>query len=81
MSALLLHEGELCNSQKIRRILEGRPLVFLNACRSGATQEPPAVSRIRAQGPAEGLASAFIYGGALPDRAGRVITFIQDAPR
>jgi CHAT domain-containing protein len=65
MSALLLHQGELCNAQKIRRILEGRPLVFLNACRSGKTQDPTTAAEYVLKGPPEGLASAFIYGGAL----------------
>ena len=50
----------------MRRLLEGRPLVFLNACESGRTaneQEPQAVRRYL-QRPAEGLASSFLYGGA-----------------
>jgi CHAT domain-containing protein len=41
--------------------------VFLNACESGRTaneEKPQAVGR-SLQRPAEGLASAFIYGGAL----------------
>lgn len=67
MSALLLHQGDLCNAQKIRRILEGHPLVFLNACRSGAAanEQPETDTDYVLRGPAEGLASAFIYGGAL----------------
>ena len=67
LSALVLHEEERFFGQKIRRLLEGRPLVFLNACDSGRTaneQEPQEVSRYL-QKPAEGLASSFIYGGAL----------------
>jgi CHAT domain-containing protein len=54
-------------AQKIRRLLEGRPLVFLNACQSTRTaneQQPQEVGNYL-QGPAEGLAAAFIYGGAL----------------
>jgi CHAT domain-containing protein len=54
-------------AQKIRRLLEGRPLVFLNACQSTRTaneKEPQKVENYL-QGPAEGLAAAFIYGGAL----------------
>ncbi len=67
LSGLWLHGREILFAQKIRRLLEGRPLVFLNACESGRTaneQRPQAVGRYL-QRPAEGLASAFIYGGAL----------------
>jgi CHAT domain-containing protein len=67
LSGLLLHGGELFFAQKVRRLLEGRPLVFLNACESAFTaneQEAQQVDRYL-QGPAEGLASAFIYGGAV----------------
>lgn len=54
-------------AQKIRRLLEGRPLVFLNACQSTRTanEEKPQKVENYLQGPAEGLAAAFIYGGAL----------------
>ena len=68
MSALLLNQDELCNAQKIRRLLEGHPLVFLNACRSGRAaneQQKQTSTDYVLRGPAEGLASAFIYGGAL----------------
>jgi len=67
LSALVLHGEELFFGQKIRRLLEGRPLVFLNACDSGRTAnelEPQEVSRYL-QKPAEGLASSFIYGALL----------------
>ncbi len=66
LSALLLHGRELFLAQKARRLLEGRPLVFLNACESGRSaneREPQRVGRYLQQ-PAEGLASSFIYGGA-----------------
>jgi hypothetical protein len=60
------HEDEVFFAQKIRRLLEGRPLVFLNACESGRTANEQAPRQAGAvQEPAEGLASAFIYGGAL----------------
>jgi CHAT domain len=66
LSGLLLHEGEQFLAQKIQRLLEGRPLVFLNACESASTaneEEPQQIGEYM-QGNAEGLASAFIYGGA-----------------
>jgi hypothetical protein len=52
-------------AQKIRRLTEGRPLVFLNACESGCTandNDPQQVSYLQER--AAGLADAFIYGGA-----------------
>lgn len=67
LSGLLLHDKEIFFAQKIRRILEGRPLVFLNACEAGFVanaKDVPQISRYL-QEPAEGLASAFIYGGAV----------------
>jgi len=66
-SGLWLAGREVFYAQKIRRLLEGRPFVFLNACESGRTaneESPQAVDRFL-QRPAEGLASSFIYGGAL----------------
>jgi hypothetical protein len=67
LSGLLLHGGELFFAQKIRRLLEGRPLVFLNACESAATANEQQIPQVTSylQVPAEGLASAFIYGGAV----------------
>lgn len=67
LSGLLLHNEEIFFAQKVRRILEGRPLVFLNACEAGFVANPAYVSKIEnyLQKPAEGLASAFIYGGAV----------------
>jgi hypothetical protein len=67
LSGLLLAGEEVFFAQKIRRLLEGRPLVFLNACESGRTAnelEPQVVERCLQQ-PAEGLAPSFVYGGAL----------------
>lgn len=66
LSGLLLHDHELLYAQKIRRLLRGRPLVFLNACESGQTANEAHTDAVTYfQKPAEGLASAFIYGGAL----------------
>lgn len=68
LSGLLLYKKEVFFAQKIRRLLKGRPLVFLNACQSGRTaNEERLPQRVEQylQKPAEGLASAFIYGGAL----------------
>jgi hypothetical protein len=67
LSGLLLHNGELLLAQKVRLLLAGQPLVFLNASPSGCTANEEAPQQIDRylQGPAEGLASAFIYGGAL----------------
>jgi hypothetical protein len=66
LSGLLLHEEEYFLAQKVPRLLEGRPLVFLNACQSGftANEDEPQQIEEYMQGKAEGLASAFIYGGA-----------------
>lgn len=67
LSGLVLHKGERFLSQKIERFVEGQPLVFLNACQTGRTANadaPQAVGEYFWK-PAEGLASAFLYGGAL----------------
>lgn len=68
LSGLLLYQREIFFAQKIRRLLEGRPLVFLNACQSALAANEQAEKDERSfnlQKPAEGLASSFIYGGAL----------------
>jgi hypothetical protein len=66
-SGLLLHGSELFTAQRIHRLVEGRPLVYLNACESGrvANEDSPQVVREYSQERAEGLASALLYGGAL----------------
>jgi hypothetical protein len=66
LSALLLHKREVFYAQKVRRLLEGRPLVFLNACETGRTANEKSAQEIDRylQRPAAGLASSFIYGGA-----------------
>ena len=65
LSGLLLHEHEVFFAQKIQSLVEGQPLVFLNACESSRTANE---QEIQTTGylakPAEGLASAFVYGGA-----------------
>jgi hypothetical protein len=67
-SGLLLHNGEIFFADKIRRLLGGRPLVFLNACESAsAANEGRAAATFgyNLQKPAQGLAASFVYGGAL----------------
>jgi len=66
LSGLLLHDHDVFFAQKIFDLLEGRPLVFLNACESGVTaNEEPRTALSEWENPVNGLASAFIYGGAL----------------
>lgn len=67
LSGLLLHGHERFLSQKIERFVEGQPLVFLNACQTGRTANADAPQSVGEYfwKPAEGLASAFLYGGAL----------------
>ncbi|MGH9222724.1 MAG: CHAT domain-containing protein [Acidimicrobiales bacterium] len=57
---------ELFPASKIEGFVEGRPVVFLNACSTGrsAADDRSAGVSYDAQ-PAAGLASAFLYGGAL----------------
>jgi hypothetical protein len=67
LSGLVLHQHERFLSQKIERFVEGQPLVFLNACQTGRTANADAPQSVGEYfwKPAEGLASAFLYGGAL----------------
>lgn len=66
LSGLLMNDSVPFFAQKIRRLLTGRPLVFLNACETGRTanEAPQTVGRYLGA-PAEGLTSAFVYGGAM----------------
>jgi len=67
-SALILDGPEECSAQKIHRLLSGSPLVFLNACETARLSEPggPAPGDGSYEGdPKEGLASAFLYRGAV----------------
>jgi len=64
-STLQLAGGRRLPASQIERVLSGAPLVFLNACASGRetpVEEGERVATLGAQ--AEGLASAFILGGA-----------------
>jgi hypothetical protein len=66
-SGLLLDHGEPCTAEKIHRLLAGSPLVFLNACETARLRQPaeaPPDGTYEGD-PKEGLASAFLYGGAL----------------
>jgi CHAT domain len=72
-SSLLVHtDGSTGNlakyeryfAQKIRRLLKGQPLAFLNACETGHAA-PERNEDYTLRTPAEGLASAFVYAGAL----------------
>jgi CHAT domain-containing protein len=67
LSGLLLHGRETFYAEKIQRLVEGQPLVFLNACQTGrAANENVAAHTTSYLGrPAGGLATAFLYGGAL----------------
>jgi hypothetical protein len=67
-SGLILDGAEVCFAQKIQRLLQGSPLVFLNACESARLREAndrPVPDGAYEGDPKEGLASAFVYGGAL----------------
>ncbi len=66
-SALLLAGGRRLPASQIEGILKGRPIVFLNACSSARQGDSTSQAgwEVRYTGPqAEGLASAFIAGGA-----------------
>jgi hypothetical protein len=67
LSGLVLHGHERFLSQKIERFVEGQPLVFLNACQTGRSANASAPQSVGEYfwKPAQGLASAFLYGGAL----------------
>jgi predicted ATPase/CHAT domain-containing protein len=65
-AGLILADNELLSTEEIERHLAGRPVVFLNACRSAAlgtlndTEGPLFLGQA-----AQGISSAFIQGGAL----------------
>ena len=66
LSGLVLHNYEPFFAQKIQSLVEGQPLVFLNACESSRIKNEQELQPANYLAkPAEGLASAFIYGGAL----------------
>ena len=58
-SGLLLAGNELLTPQEIKRRLNGRPWVFLNACNSAQTDQTATTTLIGAS-----LAAAFVLGGA-----------------
>jgi CHAT domain-containing protein len=64
-SYLLLSTGEHFRAERVQRLLEGHPVVFLNACESSKSA-PQAQGRSTGGtvAQAQGLASAFVYGGA-----------------
>jgi len=63
-SALLVAEKGKIYAQEIKRILGGKPFVFLNACSSGKEKICEAGESYTGSD-TEGLASSFILGGAL----------------
>lgn len=65
LSYLLLPNGERFRAERVQRLLEGHPIVFLNACESSKSA-PQAVGRSTGSTVAQsqGLATAFVYGGA-----------------
>jgi hypothetical protein len=66
LSGLLLTDGEVLFAQKLRRLLSGQPLIFLNACESGRVANEQDMPETNYMGkPAEGLASALLDGGAV----------------
>lgn len=68
-SGLLLHDNAVLSASKIGALNRGGVLVFLNACESGVVAseaEPQAVSYLLDKPePVVGLASAFVYSGAM----------------
>ena len=62
---LYLADREVFCGSKVRQFVEGQPLVFLNACESGAAANETIDRANLLTDPAGGLATGFIYGGAL----------------
>jgi CHAT domain-containing protein len=65
LSFLLLPNGERFRAERVQRLLEGHPIVFLNACESSKTAPKTlggSTGSTLAQ--SQGLAEAFVYGGA-----------------
>ncbi|QAY72075.1 CHAT domain-containing protein [Agromyces protaetiae] len=63
-SYLLLPGGDKFYAERVRRLLEGNPIVFLNACESSRAPSQGDVGTSGTVALAQGLASAFVYGGA-----------------
>lgn len=65
LSYLLLPNGERFRAERVQRLLEGRPVVFLNACESSRAQpDVPGRTTGGIVAQSQGLAAAFVYGGA-----------------
>ncbi|MGD0377878.1 MAG: CHAT domain-containing protein [Streptosporangiaceae bacterium] len=65
LSYLLLPNGEKFRAERVQRLLEGHPVVFLNACESSkAGPQAPGGSTSGIVAQSQGLAAAFVYGGA-----------------
>jgi len=64
LSHLVLHEGREFSADRIQKVLEGRPVVFLNACDTSRTRNAEETAGVGIVARAQGLASAFVYGGA-----------------
>lgn len=63
-SKLILAGGEPFMAQKVQCITRGNPIVFLNACESSRAAEGAGQSTTYLGREHQGLASAFIHGGA-----------------
>lgn len=80
-SYLLLPNGERFRADRVQRLLEGHPIVFLNACessRSGSQDDGGSTASTVAQ--SQGLATAFVYGGA-PACVGSLWPVFDDSAR
>lgn len=65
LSYLLLPSLELFRAERVQRLLEGHPVVFLNACESSrAARQESGATTGGTVAQAQGLGSAFVYGGA-----------------
>jgi CHAT domain-containing protein len=65
LSFLVMAGGERFRADRVQRLLEGHPVVFLNACESSRSGEnAPGRPTGGSVAQAQGLASAFVYGGA-----------------
>lgn len=64
LSYLLLSSGEQFRAERVQRLLEGHPVVFLNACESTRAAPQHSLRTGSTVAQAQGLGSAFVYGGA-----------------
>lgn len=79
---LVLHEKKKFPAQRIQDLLVGTPVVFLNACDSGAisNEQPHDDQAWVTTQEAQGLASAFVYAGA-PACVGALWPVFDDTAR